>query len=112
MFLFYCVELFEHATVFFTLFIDKQVSYLTIHNLKINQWRARRLSIQASIYQKLIMFFSLLCRVWYDAELFENATVFFILFIDKQVYYLTIHNLTLEIFRKQRWGFAKHSKSF
>ena len=32
----------EHATVFFILFIDEQVSYLTIQNLEINQWRARR----------------------------------------------------------------------
>ena len=38
----YGAELFEHATVFFILFIDKQVSYLAIHNLKINQWRARK----------------------------------------------------------------------
>ena len=42
---------------------------------------------------------SLLCRVWNDAELFEHATAFFILFIDKQVFYLTIHNLEINQWR-------------
>ena len=48
---------------------------------------------------------SLLCRIWYGAELFEHATVFFILFIDEQVSYLTIHNLKINQWRAQR---ARH----
>ena len=48
---------------------------------------------------------SLLCRVWYGAELFEHATVFFILLIDKQVSYLTIRNLKINQWRAQR---ARH----
>ena len=48
---------------------------------------------------------SLLCRVWYGAELFEHATVFLILFIDKQVSYLTIHNLEINQWRARR---ARH----
>ena len=52
---------------------------------------------------------SLLCRVWYGAELCEHATVFFILFIDKQVPYLTIHNLKINQWRARR---ARHQFKF
>ena len=80
------------------------MSYLTIHNLKINQWRARRAPISLNI-SKVNYVASLMRRVWYGAELFEHATVFFILFIDEQVSYLTIYNLRINQWRARR---ARH----
>ena len=65
------------------------------------------LDINSSLNISKINYVSLLCQVWYGAELFEHATVFLILLIDKQVSYLTIHNLKINQWRAQIYQYIK-----